>query len=164
MSPSLHQFLITFVSAYRTNRPRVVVRRTTAALQCLSILRQWGLLSHYGAVGGAEAVGIPPRREPQSYLMVWFHPWPPHPTLGNQRRGQVVGQPPHLPSGRGSHRLEVVRYPSRRHRLFRSHRWLRGRLPHRNTLYLIQTLRGIVTSEEALRHRMGGVILLAVHL
>lgn len=163
MSPTTHQFLLSFVSAYRSNRPRLVVRRTAPALQCLSILHQWGLLERYTEVG-ADAGVTAPKAEPQRYLMVWFHPWPTNPNAGGQQRRVVAGHPPHLPSAKAAHRLEVVRYPSRRHRVFRSHRWLRGRLPHRSTLYLIQTLRGIVTSEEALRHRLGGVVLLAVHL
>src|SRR4051794_13371510 len=113
MSPTLHTFLITFVAAYRTNQARVVVRRTSAALQCLSILRQWGLLSHYGALGGVDGTELPPQRGPHHYLVVWFHPWPPNPTAASTQRGLVVGRAPHVPSTRANHRLEVVRYPSR---------------------------------------------------
>jgi hypothetical protein len=166
-TPSLHRFLCTFVSAYRSQKPYVVVDRPGAALQCLSIFRRWGLVSH--CTDGGRLWGRPGERRPaqatavRHHITAWFHPWSPATNAAHWQRAQVAGTD-HSPSNHGPHRLEMVYRPTRSHRAFRSHRWLRGRLAHFNSLYLLRTSRGILTSDEALRHRLGGTLLLILHL
>jgi hypothetical protein len=167
MTTALHRFLITFVAAYRTQKPFVVVARSGAALQCLAVFRRWGLIALcsdpdqlLGRPGHWGASATTDRR----HITVWFRQWPTAPTTAGTNTGLLVGRSPHQPSHHAPHRLEVLYRPSRSQRLFRSHRWLRGRLPHLNTLYLLSTSRGILTSDEALRYRLGGVLLLALHL
>jgi hypothetical protein len=167
MSSTLHRFLQQFLRAYRNQDRYVVVGRSKATLQCAAIFLRWGLISYCTDLsGGGLPTGGPlaPTGGPPHLVLV-FHPWPTNPALANEQRGTVAGRPPHVPSARGPHRLELVYSPTGRgRRLHRSHRWLRGRMAHFNCLYLLSTSRGIVTSDEALRFRLGGILLLILHL
>jgi hypothetical protein len=164
---ALHRFLCTFVSAYRSQKPYVVVDRSGPALQCLPIFLRWGLISH--CTDGGRRWGQPRQRRPvqanpdRSTITVWFDQRIPTTTGAHWERGRVVGTHQAL-SGHGPHRLELVYRPTLHQRAFRSHRWLRGRLAHFNSLCLLRSSRGIITSDEALRHRLGGTLLLILHL
>ena len=71
---------------------------------------------------------------------------------------------PYSAHSKGAHKIEIVRYPSRRHYKFISTKELKARLPHGNTIYLLESQRGIITSEEALRFQIGGFPILIIYL
>ena len=160
VSRPLHSFLHLFVSAHQSNRDSVVVPASAAARQCLAILWQWGLVTSYtpGRPGPDGATAA----QRHHHITVRFYPWPVSPAAALQRSGLLRGRSPHLP-GAQPHRLELPHRPGRRSHHYRSHRWLRERLGP-TTLYLLASSRGVISSEEALRHRLGGTLLLLVHL
>lgn len=168
MRPSTQEFLRTFGNAYSANWPYVVVRRTSAALQCLELFATHGLVHRFGPLPAAVArlASGGPRRRGQR-LLVWLQPWPATAAGGGTEGGRLQrrgGDGASGASGRGSHRLQLERRPSRRHAAFLGHRELRRRYPAANVVAILETPRGIVTSREALRHRLGGWLLATLHL
>lgn len=167
MKKTVHDFLIQFTSAYRSNKPYLIVKNTSDAAQCLTIFKTLGIISHYNPLKTQLdyklASGINPMFR-FNYLIVWFHVWPVNFTLQGQQPGAVIEQSPHVPHSKGAHKLEIIRYPSRRHYTYITHQKLKRKLPHYNTIYLLQSTRGIITSNEALKTRTGGIPLLAIYL
>jgi len=145
-----------------------VVRRSAAGEQILGVLQTHGIVASFGPLpeklkrlsrGG-------PRRRAGS-LLVFFAPWPADATGAGQQRGRVAptatggGATAGIggAAGRG-HRLVLLRKPSRRHHNNkRSYAELRRAYASGSTIGLLETSRGVVSTREALRHRLGGWLL-----
>jgi ribosomal protein S8 len=182
---STHIFLSSFIAAHRASKPYVVVRSSKAALQLCALLRTYGLIRDFRFYEGARAAAVkaarrrgklPPlgKRAPfgatlrvgaryrAQYLLVDLTT-----PLSTPERssftGGIRGSRRGSPSGRSA-TLELLRAPSRRTALRLSCAELRTRCPHRNVLYLLETTRGVVSSEEALRFGLGGTLIALIRL
>ena len=163
-----------------------LVRSSKAALQLCALLRTYGLIRDFRFYEGARANavevarqsgGLPARgrrvpfavtprvgtRYRAEYLLVDLayagHSTPDRATATAGISGGNKGV-----SGSRPAALELLRAPSRRTALRISCAELRTQYPHRNVLYLLETPRGIVTSEEALRFGLGGMLLARLRL
>ena len=68
------------------------------------------------------------------------------------------------PSAKAPHRLTLLRRPSARSQQRLTLRQLRGLCAHGNSLYLLESPRGIITSTEALKLKVGGSLLARLDL
>jgi ribosomal protein S8 len=156
---SSHEFLLSFTAAYNANRASVVVRATRPAQQLLALLENYGLVHSYGTPTTPLEQRLAPgvgRRRRSGYLLVWFSPQA-------QSRSSTTGDPPfglqgrspHLPLGRPTLKLTLLRRPSSRSRSYQSSQQLHHRRSP-NALQLLATTQGILSSEEARQRRLGG--------
>lgn len=164
---SSHDFLLTFTAAYNANRASVVVRATRPARQLLAVLENYGLVHSYGHPTTPLEQRLAPgvaRRRAQQYLLVWFSPQADSLSAANGTPSfGLRGRSPHLPLGRPTLRLRLLRRPSRRSDVYQTSVLLRQRRSL-NSLALLATTQGILSSEEARQRRLGGYPLALLEL
>lgn len=167
MKRSQHIFFLSFVSAYRSSKPYIIVNYTRAAIQACSALLSLGLVLDFESVDNVNKLSLSRVniQKRSHYIIIWLNLQPISTNTRNINFSHVGRAfTDQLTYTRGVHKMEIIYTSVRRQRDFISYKKLTTLKPHFNTIYLLETKRGIIHSEEAKIFKIGGFPILKISL
>jgi ribosomal protein S8 len=169
MKSQKYSFFISFISAYRSNKPYLVVAESATAYQCLPLLCSYGLISSWGRLSDfplAKKLAAAPPIKKSHYLIVWFNLKLPTFNELNQKPALVEcsSARPLVKNNTSSIKISLLWKPSQKSNRYISHKQLKKLLSKWNVILFLDSKWGIISSHEALKAKLGGFPIFAIYL
>lgn len=161
MNRNYYIFIGQILAAIRGNKQFFVSKHSKTTFELTSIFKKLNIIKHVTEPSD-KIIRNMPRTYRQKYKIFWLND-----TRHSSEANKIFFNGP-----KGSNwsrnkwyfnRIKIVK-PGVFHKNILSYKELKNIKPHWNTIYIMQTSKGFITSKEALRYKVGGFVICIIYL
>lgn len=158
MKKKYYQFLSQFLAGIQSEKQFFIAKKTKAACQLSAVFQELGIID-FVTIPRDEMVPNSIKKYKDQYLAYWF-----------KKQEKHMNNRVFLKRHRFSrntypfHKIKIIGKPSTYHKNKISYKEMIKYYPYWNTIYIMHTSRGVITSKEAFEYQIGGFIMCKIIL
>ena len=158
MKQNYYKFLSQFLAGVQSEKQYFIAKKTKAACQLSSVFIELGIID-FITVATDEMIPNAKKKYKGQYLAYWLKKHDKH--LDNK---VFIKRHRFSRNTYPFHKIQIVGKPSTYHKNKISHEEMIKYYPYWNTIYILHTSRGVITSKEAFEYKLGGFIMCKIVL